>query len=394
MADKAKISTKQAYTLFLLAVFSPLIRLVSTSGGGRAGWVSLIISCGIFCGLVALLGAYFKHKNNADLYSLYKSAFGKIIAKILVLVYAGWVFILAGFYLRAFGEKFAGLIMPGVPAGFFKITLLALIFIILSGKFQSFALLSNVFFYVVLLALGSVFFLQIPRIHHENLLPVTQYDVQNIMLGTLPTLGIFVYLTPLMFLGDEIEKKHRFKKFGFFSALVLLGAGLVIFVTTVGVFGKDLAATMEQPFLMSVKTMGAQGALERLESVFLLLWVVTDLAIIVMFLHILLKLISLLTGEERGEPCKVYKSPILLGVYVLSLVSVLGERMGLMISLGLGLGVPVIAIMIYRLKTLFSKSLSKSDTLPTAPAQSQSDQAQAAQSETRATTAPKTSRTE
>jgi hypothetical protein len=359
MANKAKISTKQAYTLFLLSVFSPLIRLVSAGAGGRAGWVSLLVSCGIFCGLVALLGVYFKHKNNADLYTLYESAFGKILARILVLVYAAWVFMLAGFYLRAFGEKFAGLIMPGVPAGFFKITLLALIFIILSGKFQSFALLSNVFFYVVLLALGTVFFLQIPRIHHTNLLPVTQYDIQNIMLGALPTLGIFVYITPLMFLGDKIERcagdSAPYRKLGFFSALVLLGAGLAIFVTTVGVFGKDLTATMEQPFLMSVKTMGAQGALERLESVFLLLWVVTDLAIIVMFLHVLLKLISVLTGECMGEPCKVYKSPILLGVYVLSLVTVFDENTSLMISLGLGLGVPMAAVMLYKLKKALHK---------------------------------------
>jgi amino acid permease len=325
-----------------------------------------------------LLSLYFKRsssRENADLYSLYRSAFGKIIAKILVLIYAVWVFILAGFYLSAFTEKFAGLIMPGVPAGFFSITLLALIFIILSGKFQSFALLSNIFFYVVLLALAVVLLLQIPRIRPANLLPITQYDVAGIISAVPATLGVFVYITPLMFLGDEIEGKDKFRRYGLYSALTLLAAGLVIFVTTVGVFGKDLTAAMEQPFLMSVKTVGAQGALERLESVFLLLWVVTDLAILVMLLHVLLKLIYLLTGACSGEKCApVYKSPLLLGVYLLSLFMTQGqssnEVLGLRVNLVMGVGVPVVAVIIYKLKTAFSTTPSKPDTPSTARTQS------------------------
>jgi hypothetical protein len=155
-----------------------------------------------------------------------------------------------------------------------------------------------------------------------------------------------------------------------YSAGVLLGAGLVIFLTTVGVFGKDLVNEMPQPFLMSVKTVGAQGALERLESIFLLLWVVTDLAILVMLLHILLKLIGL-TANVRNTA--VFKSPLLLGVYVLSLITILPEEAGLKINLIMGLAVPVIAVGVYKFRKLFSKTPSKTDTPATTPVQSQPD---------------------
>jgi spore germination protein (amino acid permease) len=359
MEKSYKITTKQAYTLFMLAAFSPLVRLVSTAGG-RAGWLSVIISCAVFCGFIALLSLYFKKRENTDLFSLFRSAFGRFIAGVLVLLYAIWVFGLAGYYLRAFSEKFTGWIMPGVPGGFFIITLLALVFIILSGRFHSFALLSDVFFYIALLALAVIFMLQIPRIHPENLLPVTHYDAGGIVRGVLPSLGIFAYITPVLFLAGEINHKQCFRRYGLYSALTLLAAGLVIFVTTVGVFGKDLVAEMEQPFLMSVKTVGVGGALERLESVFLLLWVVTDLAIIVMFLHVLLKLISVLTGECMGEPCKVYKSPILLGVYVLSLFMTQVFDMlkipGLRLNLIMGFGVPVAAVVLCGVKRKIRKS--------------------------------------
>ncbi|MDR2531799.1 MAG: spore germination protein [Oscillospiraceae bacterium] len=373
MEKSFRITAKQAYTLFMLASLSPLVRLSSGLGarlGGRAGWVSVIISCAVFYGFIVLLSLYIKRsEQSTDLFSLYRSAFGKIPAGIAVLFYTVWVFWLAGFYLNAFSEKFTGWIMPGVPAGFFTITLLALVFIILSGKFQSFALLCDVFFYVVLLALAVIFALQLPQIRYENLLPVTHYDAAGIIAGVLPTLGIFAYITPLLFLGGEIKSDFRlFRKHGLYSALTLLAAGLVIFVTTAGVFGKDLTGEMAQPFLMSVKTVGAGGALERLESIFLLLWVVTDLAIIVMLMHILLKLVNLLTGGNSAENTApggspLLKSPLLLGVYVLSLFMERGidEMLGLKVNLVMGFAVPTAAVIIYGIKTSFSKALSKPD---------------------------------
>jgi len=351
-----KITTKQAYTLFMLAAFSPLIRLTPFMGarlGGRTGWASLFISCAAFYGLIALFCIYFRREKNTSLYSLFQSAFGKIIAKILVLIYAVWIFMLAGFYLQAFAEKFTGLIMPGVPAGFFTVTLLALVYIILSGRFQSFAILSNICFYVALLAIAVIFLLQVPQIKPENLFPVTQYDIPNIMQGILPALGIFAYITPLLFLGGEIENKNNFRRFGLYSAGTLLAVNLVFFVTTVGVFGKDLTATMEQPFLMSVKTVGAQGALERLESVFLLLWVVTDLAIIVMLMHILLKLLGFMAG--RGAGFAPVKALLIVGVYALAQVLTVSETLGLKVNLIMGFGVPVTAVIIYKLKSLTKK---------------------------------------
>jgi hypothetical protein len=357
-----KITTKQAYTLFMLALFSPIIRLTPAMGarlGGGAGWVSIIISSAVFFGLVVILGGCLG-KNNADLYSMYKSAFGKILSKIIVLFYAVWAFMLVGFYLRAFAERFAGAIMPGVPKEFFIITLLALVFIILSGRFQSFALMSNLLFYLVLFALLIVFILQIPRMRPENLLPVTYFDTHNIISGVLPTLGIFAYITPLMFLGGEMANNERYKKYGLYSALTLLGVNLMIFAMTVGVFGSALTQKIHQPFLMSVKTVGAQGALERLESLFLLLWVVTDLAIIVMLMHVLLKLTGILTSAKSPE---VFKSLLLAGVFVFSLyvvggvneMELISEKVGLPVNIIMGIVVPVIAAGVL----LFRKKLRK-----------------------------------
>jgi hypothetical protein len=375
-----KISTKQAYTLFMLAILSPMIRLTPAMGArlaGQAGWVSVFISCAAFAGLTVILSVCFKRRAGAacdkstDLYSLYKSAFGKVIAKILALFYAIWIFMLVGFYLRAFAERFAGVIMPGVPSEFFFVTLLALVFIILSGRVQSFAIMSDLLFYLVVFAIVVVFALQLPRIQPENLLPVTHYDAGGIVRGVLPTLGIFAYLTPLMFLGGEItcNDTGRFRRYGMYSALILLGVNLMLFAMTVGVFGSALTQEMHRPFMMSVKTVGAQGALERLESIFLLLWVVTDLAIIVMLMHVLLKLAGFLTLSEKPE---VFKSLLLSGVFILALyikrgvndTELLSIRLGLPANIVMGIIIPVIAVTLCKIKASISRRTSREDTPP------------------------------
>ncbi|MCL2019299.1 MAG: spore germination protein [Oscillospiraceae bacterium] len=369
MVNTEKITTKQAYILFMLAAFSPLIRMSSVYGarlGGRAGWVSIFVACAAFYGFIILLGSCFKRQGSVDLYALYKSAFGRILAKVIVVIYAVWVFMLAGFYLRGFADKFKELIMPGVHDSFFTITLLALVFIILSGRLRNFAILSELFFYVVLFALAVILVLQIPKIRPENLLPVTQYDFHHIVRGTLPALGVFAYITPLLFLGAA-DGGRAFKKHGLYSAGVLLAANLIIFTVTTGIFGKDLTAVMEQPFIMSVKIVGAQGMLERLESVFLLLWVVTDLAVIVMLTHIFLKITGLLTEIKRPE---ILRSPLLLGVYVISLffgkntynITSLSEKYGLWVSLILGFGIPLVAVGV--IAVIHKKKISNQAFLP------------------------------
>ena len=366
MKKTSKITAKQMYTLFLLASFSPSIRLTSALGaklGGRAGWVSILISCAVYYGLTVLFSFYFTRCKSDDLYELYKSSLGKPAAKTLVFIYAVWVFMLTGYYLRAFAERFSGAIMTGVSATFFTVTLLALIFIILSGKLRTFVYLSDMFFYIVLISLAVIFAFQLPKVSAENLLPVTVYDSGGIISAILPTLGVFVYVTPLMFLGGETEgisDSVSFRKYGLYSAGVLAAVNILIYVITVGVFGDALTRNMTQPFLMSVKTVTVLGSLERLESVFLLLWVITDLVAVVMFMYILLRLTEVLTGCKNTG---VFKSPLLCGTYIFSLyiarsvneLNNLSEKAGLPVNLILGIGVPVLAFAFAHVKTRSGK---------------------------------------
>ncbi|MDR0287790.1 MAG: GerAB/ArcD/ProY family transporter, partial [Clostridiales bacterium] len=79
--SKMKISSRHAYLLFLVASFSPSIRLTSrmcAELGKQTGWVSIIISCVVYCGLILMYHDIFKDTTEeTGLYEIFKNTVSK-----------------------------------------------------------------------------------------------------------------------------------------------------------------------------------------------------------------------------------------------------------------------------------------------------------------------------
>jgi len=347
------ISMKQGYTLFLLAGFAPAIRLASSTAaklGDHAGWVSVIFACLIYCGLIYILHSLFQlFTGHTNLYDIYKTCFGKLGGNALTAIYTLWIFILIGFYIRSFAERFLTSIMPSTPIPFFIITLLILCYILLRGRFEHFARLISICFYVVCACLLFIFVFNLQNMHLQNFFPVTTLDSTRVLRAAYPFTGMFVYITLLMFIGDEISDRQSFKKLGLQSAAVLLAANLIIFFSTVGVFGSTLTQKLSLPFFMSSKIISIFDSIERLESLFVIIWFITDIAIIVMLSYILLRLIGKMTNQPHSH---ILKTPLLLGLYMFSIyfannvfeLAYFSEKIALAGNIVLCFAVPAVAL--------------------------------------------------
>jgi len=77
-----------------------------------------------------------------------------------------------------------------------------------------------------------------------------------------------------------------------------------------GNFGPVLTARMEAPFFMMVKGIGVHGAFERVESVIIALWVLSDLVLLGIFVFACRKMaVELWSIKEEG---KVVVLPLVL----------------------------------------------------------------------------------
>lgn len=344
--------------LFLLASFSPSIRLSShlvAAYGGAAGWVGILLSCGLFYGFILLLTALFKNRANAGLHEIAGRMLGRPVAFVLSAVTAVWVFVLCGFFLRDFAERLAATILPGTPIPFFLVILLAILAILMTGKWIDFVRFTVICFWLVLAGFGLVLLLCLPAVKGANLWPVTTLDAVPVLSAFYPMFGIFAYLGLLLYTGDEMEGLDKLKQYGGRCTLVLLAVNAAVFLCTDGVFGPRLTASMTFPFFMAVKSIRLLGAIGRLESLFILFWVITDIAIAAMLLHVLTSLLGKLT--KVNDPV-LMRTPLLLGLYIFSLCIVRSlfeltrfeETVVLAGNIILGIGVPVVLWGVMRLR--------------------------------------------
>ncbi len=365
---KPPIQMNQAYMLFLLASFSPTVRVATglcAKLGKQAGWLSVALACLVFCGLILLLRQLFSRSARQSLADIYRDAYGPVFGSALIAVYLCWLFVLISLYVRAFAERFASSIMPSAPNELFVITMLAMCYLFLSGPFDHFMRTAGIYFYAVLICLGIIFLALLTKIQLGNVYPVTTLDALPVLKGSYPFLGIFCYITFVMLTADEVAGKERLLPLGLRSAVILLVTNQIVFFMTVGIFGSALTQDLTLPFFMSVKTINLFGTLGRLESLFLFLWVITDVAIITMLMQISLRLAEKLFHLTNPSPLK---TPLLLGTYLFSLVFVnsffeiaaFSEKIGLLINICLGIGVPAATLIIIQLRQLGRPQSSRS----------------------------------
>ena len=67
---------------------------------------------------------------------------------------------------------------------------------------------------------------------------------------------------------------------------------IILFLVTVGLFGADLIEQFVFPYYSTLKNIRIMESIERLESLFISVWISSDFVIITLFFIIMLTLIS------------------------------------------------------------------------------------------------------
>jgi len=355
----ASFTMSQAYRLLLLALFSPAVHLASkqlSQTAGHAGWISICIASALLFGLIAMLHALVQQSQpHTNLMDIYNSVLGKFVGTVICVIQVIWLFVLAALYLRLFAERFVASIFPGIPLSLFMVVLLALCYVILNGSTTHWSNMVSICFFIALADYLVVILLSLPKINIANIYPVTTLDTGSIIEGLYPLLGTFCYITYLLFMGDDIIGLQDLRRAGRRYTPLLLAVHLLIFLSTVGVFGSQLTESFTLPFFMSIKTINLFGALEHMEALFILFWVVTDIAVIILLLRLVIKILHKLTSVKQPT---LFVTPLLFGLFVFALFFAgnifelhdFANSIALAINLGLGVLIPGLVYLIAALR--------------------------------------------
>lgn len=119
-------------------------------------------------------------------------------------------------------------------------------------------------------------------------------------------MGIFTFC---FFFGDKVNDKENIKKFGFQILILMVIVTIILLVMTIGALSATMATHLSLPFFVVVKNISILDTIERIESVLLALWVLSDFMVITIFALIT---VSILKSTFGIKETKSFVGPVVL----------------------------------------------------------------------------------
>lgn len=305
------ITEKQFSAAVFTAVLSPALRLLPRAAvlpAGCRAWLSVAAAVPLLLLLALLMGSLRQclgpRESAAD---LFLRAFGPVLGRIVLALYAAWFLFYAGFVLRAGAERLtATAYQHSGPTPFLLATLAAALLVSL-GTLRGAARTAVAFRRVLLTMLGAVFVFSLPDLAPEHLRPAQPVPFPGVLSGALPVAAVGGSAALFSFLRGYTAPREHGAVLSLLPPLALFAAvAAALCVVPTGVFGAALTARLSYPFFTMVRDLSLFGARQRFEAAVIALWVFADFLLCAMLLrcaHEALRgILRLPDPEGQGTP--------------------------------------------------------------------------------------------
>ena len=259
------LTARQWGALLWTAALSPAAELFPAVGLARAGrgvWLTPLAS-----GLILL-----------PLLWVVRQWDGKPPSRVTALACGVWMEVLLVLRLTLCARR---MLRSGERDGavwFFLLTLTALALWMGGGKLSALGRAGQIYLVVLLGAAALVLGLSLPGVRADRVFPLWIGDAGPVLLTALSGAGSLCWaVLPMLFLPVS-KKSGR-------SGMLWVGGGCVLLTLAqliiVGNLGVGLCARSESAFFALTKSVGVEGAFQRVESVVAALWMLSDLVLTV-----------------------------------------------------------------------------------------------------------------
>lgn len=261
----------------------------------------------------------------------------------LLLIYMVWGEILLALRLRLCAQRLLSLRMEDGALWFFLLAVAGMVLWMGRGKVSAFARAGQFFLAALLTAAGVVLILSLLQGKTERVLPLWRGDLLPVVKSALPAAGVLGWGMFGAFLAGAVpaEKGQGSWRWSFWGA----GGCLLLTLaqwTVLSNLGPALAGRLEDPFFALAKSVGVEGAFQRVESVVVTLWTLSDITMCVLILFsqramgrelrkgehtevmatgaVLLAVVAALAAFPRGEAERWSREIVPLGNLLLGVV--------------------------------------------------------------------------
>ena len=279
------VSFRQFAVTGALLTLSPASRLLPAAAlklGGRSSWLAAVPAFGAL--LLLLLAAKVLLKGSGSLFAVLEETLGHIGGRAATVLICLWLSFYCGFILRSGAERLLSTVYESGTLWFFLLSMAAAALVPALCRVSTAARAAELSALVLMPVLLLLFCFALPEVKGEYLLPVDPTEAGGVAAAALPMLDACTLWVYLGFLGKYQKKKSFSSAAALRWAALAMAAALLTFLCTVGILGPESAKRQQYPFFVMVSNIRFFNVLERVEPLIVLIWVLTDQALLSMLL--------------------------------------------------------------------------------------------------------------
>ncbi|WP_394139668.1 GerAB/ArcD/ProY family transporter [Cytobacillus oceanisediminis] len=246
-------------------------------------WISMIIGGGISIVIAFFITRLCHQFKGMTIYQFSPILVGKWVGLVCNLFIIMYFILVAGFQARSMAEVLRAYLLDKTPLGVMIIVYISVgVYIVISGIY-SIAKLLQIYFPVVLVFILFMIGLSLKNIDFNNLRPVLGGGFIPVVKGVMPTTlslaGAEIYLILMAYM----EQPKKAMKAAAVGLLITVFFYILIVVAVIGALTVDEVRLLTWPTIELVKSIEMKlFFLERLESFFIILWVITTFTSFIM----------------------------------------------------------------------------------------------------------------
>lgn len=357
-AKTSKISLLQALLIYIMALYSPFIRYVTSTsimGAQQAGWLVFACSLVVFIPLVYILYKITKTFEGKSLHDIFCRVMGKPIGKFICVLFIAWMLVLLSLYIKYASGKIVTSAFVGTDVNLIVFLLALIVGVMLRWGLQVLARMNKIVYILVLGQFLIIMLLLIMNFNGKNLTPISTLDIEPVLTSTIYPLTITSYITLMFIFNDQIKyDKKNSGKFVFTVVFLTIAQTLVVF-SVLGIFGYRLAEKLTYPVLRAVENISIETA--GIDSLFISIWMIADYITISFLAYGIVRLLKYLFKLSNEVPVltAVLGFAVFFAMYLSSHVFELvlfSRTIVVIFNLSLFIGIPFILFITAKVRKL------------------------------------------
>ncbi len=304
---------RQLLAVACLAFISPAVRLLPQRTSAVAGAAAWTVPLAALVPVLAAVWLVRKMAPEGGLDGAVIRAFGPVLGRVVLVLYAVWFIFLAALCLRFYGERFLTTAYSEARIEIFLAAMAILTFLVLRKSVLTFARACEVYFLLIAVMLALLLVFAAKAVHPEDIFTVSVLDAPGVLRGLWPVCSVSSTLVFASFIKRKSGSSKSY--YGFTASVLVIFA--IMNAVIIGTFSAPFVEKLQVPFFTLVKNIKVLRVFERVDALVLAWFVLTDLAFAGLMLF---SAVSVLKTVFRLKSVSFMSSPLALLIFGLALL--------------------------------------------------------------------------